>query len=1027
MKRLSGSYRSCYVDGTYRAALLSLTLLLMGGGGDMQHIVSSNQQLRDIWTELSPGDEVLLEASGGPYGVSIAKGVGDLAEGVHFTSADAGNPTKLAYVFLDGAKDVSFSNFVIDNTGIDPEFAGPSWATDVYVKNSVNVTISDSVLTGDATGSLTVEGDVAQAETGLFVRDTDGFTFQNNEMSHYYHGINVLETANLSIVGNDVHSMQGDAMRFGGIDGAMIEDNVIRDFLGSDGEITHMDAIQFWSTSTTIRTQDITIRGNVIDAGDGAATQSIFMRNEQVDHGAGADRVYRSILIEENVIYNGDSHGITVGQTDGLTIRNNTVVENIQANVLRDAGDVHSSPFIRVAEGSANVEVHDNVAGGVFVPATAASSNNVVINYDDPSSPFYVDNVLINAAGGGDVSAFGLKALPGGPLDGSGAGASATQFDATPDALSAAFVVRAIEGSETHLRLDASLTAYAGGFVGDGASYVWRFADGSEREGRVIEHTFSEPGAHRVELTVTADGASSTAFADINVADPELLAIEVANGAIVDQSSYLSELTFSSANVTNDGIAISHDNLLIVERSNSQLHNHEQFTLAFDLQRDEADGGAGLFAANHGSLWLSLTEAGEIEATVIVDGQTHTLETSGADINDVDWHRVVVSFDAHQGALTAHVDGAALGSVAIDGQTLTSTSHGLVFGSQFRAGFVGKVDAIRLTSEGVDAAGVAADFDAFAEKRADAPADAVEDSLSDFAFFEGWSDFGTAGEDPSDPTAWVVMSTSDDSVGLGDNANNLIVGTDNDNLIKAYAGHDTIYGGKGVDRINGHAGDDRILGGEDTDYLVGRDGDDILHGGAGQDRYYGGLGNDTYIVDHSREGITEEGDGYDTVYASVNYILPTLVEEHRMLGAEDLRAWGNAEDNRFIGNAGANVIKSGMGDDVLIGGLGDDILLGHSENDRLEGGGGFDKLLGGTGDDTFVFERGGGIDFVYDFEIGADIVDFSAMGLAEMAELEAIAQNTSRGVQFRFGDGDVFRLIGIDQSQIQADDFILTA
>lgn len=1025
-KRLLAAFMGCYEAGAYRAVILSLTFFLMGSGGDMQHVVSSNQQLRDIWSDLSPGDVVLLEASGGPYGVSIANGIGSMTEGVHFTSADPDNPTELANVFLDGAKDVSFSNFIFGNSPIAPEFEGPSWTTDVYVKNSTNVTISDSVLRGDATGSLTVGGDVSQAESTMIVRDSDGFAFHNNEVSHYFHGLAILETANLSLVGNEIHSMQGDAIRMGGIDGGLLEGNVIRDFLGSDGEITHLDAIQLWSTNTTIRSQDITIRGNVIDTGDGPAAQSIFMRNEQVDFGGGEDRIYLNILVEENVIYNGDSHGITVGQTDGLTIRNNTVIENVQANVMRDAGDLHSAPYIRVADGSANVSVHNNVATGVFVPDSASASNNYLINYSDPGAANYVDKVLVNAGAGGETSDVGLKALPGGPLDGSGIGAAATQFDATPEDLTAAFVVRTINGSETHFRLDASLTSDVGGSVGDAATYVWRFADGSEKQGRVVEHTFTDIGLQDVELTVTAGGETSTAVADIKVADPDLLAIEVSNGSIVDQSSYLSNLSFTDANVTNDGIAISQGNLFTVERGNGQIYNHEQFTLAFDIQRDQADSGSGLFIANHGSLWVGLN-GGEITVTIVVDGQIHSVGTSGADLNDVDWHRVVLSFDSHAGGLTLHVDGAELGSLAVDGHALTSTSHGLVFGSQFSAGFVGKIDSIHMTSEGIDAAGVAADFDAFVDKRAGAPAGTGDDILNDFALFDGWSDYGWTGQEPADSSAWVIMDVADDAVGDGDDADNLVVGTDNDNLIKGYAGHDVIHGGQGVDRINGHDGNDRIHGGDDTDYLVGRDGDDILHGGAGQDRFYGGLGDDTYIVDDSREGITEEGNGYDIVYSTVDYILPTLVEEHRMLGTDNIKGWGNADDNRFVGNSGDNIIRSGMGDDVLIGGHGDDILLGHSDNDRLEGGAGFDKLLGGDGEDTFVFERGGGIDFVYDFEIGADIVDFSAMGIDDMTGLEAIAQNTSRGVQFRFGDGDVFRLIGIDQSQIQAEDFILSA
>lgn len=64
-----------------------------------------------------------------------------------------------------------------------------------------------------------------------------------------------------------------------------------------------------------------------MDIGEGDKTQSIFMRNDLVDRGlAGEEMYYQNILIEGNVILNGHKHGITVGETDGLIIQNNTIL-----------------------------------------------------------------------------------------------------------------------------------------------------------------------------------------------------------------------------------------------------------------------------------------------------------------------------------------------------------------------------------------------------------------------------------------------------------------------------------------------------------------------------------------------------------------------------------------------------------------------------------------------------------------------------------------------------------------------------
>ena len=73
--------------------------------------------------------------------------------------------------------------------------------------------------------------------------------------------------------------------------------------------------------------------------------------------------------------------------------------------------------------------------------------------------------------------------------------------------------------------------------------------------------------------------------------------------------------------------------------------------------------------------------------------------------------------------------------------------------------------------------------------------------------------------------------------------------------------------------------------------------------------------------------------------------------------------------------------------DVLTGTEGDDIIKGFGRRDRITGGAGddiivggrgFDSLTGGAGADTFVFERLlDRRDRITDFEVGADLLDFS--------------------------------------------------
>ena len=94
-------------------------------------------------------------------------------------------------------------------------------------------------------------------------------------------------------------------MTFSNIDGVLIENNYIHDFRGSPGSGDHCDMIQFWTAGTTSPSTNITIRANVLDIGNGTATQSIFMRNEMVDTGqAGTEMYYKNVVIEDNTITN---------------------------------------------------------------------------------------------------------------------------------------------------------------------------------------------------------------------------------------------------------------------------------------------------------------------------------------------------------------------------------------------------------------------------------------------------------------------------------------------------------------------------------------------------------------------------------------------------------------------------------------------------------------------------------------------------------------------------------------------------
>ncbi len=185
--------------------------------------------------------------------------------------------------------------------------------------------------------------------------------------------------------------------------------------------------------------------------------------------------------------------------------------------------------------------------------------------------------------------------------------------------------------------------------------------------------------------------------------------------------------------------------------------------------------------------------------------------------------------------------------------------------------------------------------------------------------------------------------------------------------------------------------------------ITGGAGNDSLNGGAGADTMVGGRGNDRYTVDNANDRVMEaDGEGTDTVNASVSHALADAVENLTLTGNGTINGTGNALVNTLVGNGAANALGGGAGDDTINGGAG---------NDRLAGGLGADRLTGGSGHDVFVYTSidESGItadtrDFIADFTRGLDRIDLSGIsnnfgfiGTAAFTDINQLRHSTSGG------------------------------
>ncbi|WP_306145400.1 right-handed parallel beta-helix repeat-containing protein [Roseibium sp. MMSF_3412] len=666
----------------------------------MEFVVDSQAELNAALSKAVAGDSIVLVKIADSYNIRMHD-KDYSGSGVKISSQNPNDMAIVDTIHLTASSNIHFSNLDVNSHTYDPGRA--DWLTDVYVSDSSNISISNSVFSGDATAArLTTNSYVA--ESFATVRESNGFVLENNTISNYNFGLLLLETTDVKVNGNEFHSLQGDPIRMAGVQRVDITNNNIHDLLGTDESLNHMDMIQIWSTSTNLVTRDITISGNILDAGNGVASQSIFIRNEKVDTSENANLqfYYSNITIKDNLIYNGHLHGITVGETNGLVISNNTLVTNPQSSMIVGGGtrNVTYDPAINVANAATGVTITNNITSAITAPDSARVSGNYFVDYVNQSADNYVGNVFLFAQNGGDVDVSDLRLSPNGPLGSSSIGAEVSQFDRSPDTLNPVVTLEKVNGLEQVFILKANYTADARGFVSaSDATFTWTFEDGTVLRGQSVQVAFDQSGDLNVSLTVQTAREKATVSKTVYVEDPVIFSLTAKSGKVTDSSP--NNVDFVAGNVA-ETIHIGQGVTFEVTRNNSEIYSLDQFTLSFDMKRKAVSGQDETLAMLHQAMSLTLTEEGELALGLTNDaGKRFELVSTGANLNDTGWHNVVLSFDGIGGDLEIFVDGAKVGEMSADGSTKNKEYWGLVFGNPWRSGnsFKGELDNIVMTSD----------------------------------------------------------------------------------------------------------------------------------------------------------------------------------------------------------------------------------------------------------------------------------------------------------------------------------------
>lgn len=332
-------------------------------------VVGSSDALNAALARASGGETFLLQA-GVSYDIDVRSWSAHSAP-VTVTSADHGQLAHVTGIDIQNAH-----GLVIDHVRVQSPTTNVN-DPDIRVVDSSDVTIRNSQMVGEAQGYATSRW----ADDMLEAYNVDGLTFVNNEVSNYFHGLGIHQSSDVVVRGNDLHTIQGDGMRFSADHGVAIENNWFHDFLGSDGNINHNDYVQFWTAGTNTPSTDIAIRGNMMANTSGTESQAIFMADE-----ANNGTRFQNVLIEGNFIENNHLHGVTVNRADGVVVRDNSMP-------VMPGGQWGMLSKINVIDSTA-AQIYDNLTNGVDPLRTNVARN------DGNSGPANLTAVIVGEESG---------------------------------------------------------------------------------------------------------------------------------------------------------------------------------------------------------------------------------------------------------------------------------------------------------------------------------------------------------------------------------------------------------------------------------------------------------------------------------------------------------------------------------------------------------------------------------------------------------------------------------------------------
>lgn len=276
--------------------------------------VSNNADLRRAVTSLPNGGTILLAP--GNYGDFRISGWRP-SHTITIRSADPNNDAVFRSLNVTNSLNITFADVDISR----PLNGESIYSNAVSIFGGARITLTGIDLAGSRNGNSWDDG------RGILVAGADRVAILDSTISQFTLGAGFRNVTNFVFAGNSVREVN-EGVQFGGARRGLVERNFITDLSPDYAAGEHPDAFQIYS-SRIAASSDIAFRNNVVIEGSSGPIGGFFVRSERVDEG-----IMHSNLSFENNYYQGTfRHGISVNDTNGVVIDNNTVVNSAKAGL----------------------------------------------------------------------------------------------------------------------------------------------------------------------------------------------------------------------------------------------------------------------------------------------------------------------------------------------------------------------------------------------------------------------------------------------------------------------------------------------------------------------------------------------------------------------------------------------------------------------------------------------------------------------------------------------------------------------